>query len=275
MKVKLWGTRGSVAAAGPNTVRYGGDTSSVEVIGEGGRRLILDAGSGIRALGVDLEGVERIDILLSHLHMDHVQGLPFFGPLLDPATEVHIWGPISTTQTLRERLSRYLSPPLFPIRVRDLPNVHFVDVPPGEFDIDSFHITADLISHPGSTLGYRLAEDDAVLSYLPDHEPALGDAHFPGEPHWISGFSLAAQASLLIHDSQYTDAEYPARVGWGHSSTTHLARFAETTGVDRLVTYHHDPAHTDAMLDRQHSNLKAEINGVDVVAGTAELSLEI
>lgn len=274
MNIRLWGTRGSIAAAGPDTVRYGGDTSSVEVVSRTGDRLILDAGSGIRALGVELSGIDKIDILLSHLHMDHVQGLPFFVPMLDPASEVHIWGPVSTTQGLRERLSRYLSPPLFPIMVRDLANVYFHDVPPGEFDINGIHVHADLVSHPGSTLGYRLADSGSSLSYLPDHEPAMGDPAFPGSPEWTSGYALAAGSDLLIHDAQYTDDEYLERVGWGHTSTTQLARFAEMGGVGRVLTFHHDPAHTDEALDLQHSYLESIIDGVEVVRGTADLVVE-
>ena len=155
MKARLWGTRGSIAAAGPSTLRYGGDTSAVELRTAGGQVLILDAGSGLRP--IDAGGAPgRIDILLSHLHMDHVQGLPFFAPMLDPEFEVHVWGPVSTTRSLRERLSRYMSPPLFPVRVRDLKNVRFHDVVPGRFEIGSVEVCADLICHPGSTLGYRL-----------------------------------------------------------------------------------------------------------------------
>jgi phosphoribosyl 1,2-cyclic phosphodiesterase len=275
LKARLWGTRGSIAAAGPDTVRYGGDTSSVEVTTSSGQKLILDAGSGIRPLGSVCERTSRIDILLSHLHMDHVQGLPFFTPLLDPHVETHIWGPISTTQTLRERLSRYLSPPLFPVRVRDLPNVWFHDMPPGKYDLDSVQVTADLVTHPGATLGYRITENGRSLAYIPDHEPALGNPKFPGEPEWTSGFSLAEEASVLIHDAQYTDEEYSERVGWGHTSMSHLARFAELVSVERLVTFHHDPGHTDSMLDDFHAELDEKVNGVPVIAGTASLVIEV
>jgi phosphoribosyl 1,2-cyclic phosphodiesterase len=255
-------------------MRFGGDTSAVEVIDSAGRALILDAGSGIRAIGA-MPGHDRDDILLSHLHMDHVQGLPFFAPLLDPGKEVHIWGPISTTERLRQRLSRYVSPPLFPIHVRDLPNVAFHDVIPGEFEIGNIQIFADLICHPGSTLGYRLNEAGSSLTYMPDHEPGLGVENFPGQRAWTSGLALADKSDVLIHDAQYTDEEYPGRVGWGHSSTTDLARFAELAAPGKLVTFHHDPAHTDAMLDDQHERLGSNLVGVDMVPGTVGLALEI
>lgn len=275
MRFELRGTRGSIASAGPDTVRYGGDTSSVELRTKNDRVLILDAGSGIRKLGDQLGNEARVDILLSHLHMDHVQGLPFFAPLLDPDVEVHIWGPISTTRTLRARLARYLSPPLFPVRVRELANVVFHDVPPSTFEIDSLEITADLITHPGATLGYRLEEDGKTVAFLPDHEPALCNGNFPGEPEWTSGFALADAVDVLIHDAQYTDEEYLAKVGWGHTSTSQLAVFAGMTGVQRLVTFHHDPSHTDTMLDELHRDLESLAHGFKVVPGTADLSIKV
>lgn len=273
MKVKLWGTRGSIASAGPDTVRYGGDTACVEVTDAEGRQLILDAGSGIRPLGASTGEFHRADVLLTHLHMDHVQGLPFYWPLLDPEAEVHLWGPVSTTKSLRERLAKYLSPPLFPVRVRDLAKVYFHDVVPGQFNIGSIQITADLICHPGSTLGYRLEEAGSVLAYIPDHEPALGGTRFPGDPAWTSGFELAEDAGVLIHDSQYTDEEYDARVGWGHTSFSQLVDFARMTRARRLVTFHHDPSHTDSMLDEAHERLPA--HGFELVPGTAGLTIDV
>jgi ribonuclease BN (tRNA processing enzyme) len=271
---RLWGTRGSIAVAGPETIRYGGDTSAVAVRSGDNRLVVLDGGSGLRPIETD--GVfERIDILLSHLHMDHVQGLPFFAPLLDPEREVHVWGPVSTTRTLRQRLARYLSPPLFPVRVRDLSNVTFHDVVPGHFELGTIEVSADLVSHPGSTLGYRLVEDGATLTYLPDHEPAFGARLFPGEPEWTSGYDLARGADVLIHDAQYDDEEYVERVGWGHSSTSQLAAFAEMTEVERLVTFHHDPAHTDDMLDELHERLESQVGDTTVVPGVTGLVVEV
>lgn len=275
MKVTLWGTRGSIASAGPDTVEYGGDTSSVEVRTKNGRVIILDAGSGIRRLGNSLKDETRVDILLSHLHMDHVQGLPFFAPLLDPNVEVHIWGPISTTRTLRARLARYLSPPLFPVRVRELPKVVFHDVPPSSFEVDRVRVDADLITHPGATLGYRLTENGTTLAYLPDHEPALACLRFPNEPEWTSGYDLATKADVLIHDAQYTDDEYAERIGWGHTSVTQLIAFAELTEAKRLVTFHHDPPHTDDMLDDLHEGLRPKVNGYELIPGKTGLTIEV
>ncbi len=252
MKVRFWGTRGSLATAGPETVRYGGNTACVELRAEGAPLVVLDAGSGIRALGASLAAdVTRIDILLSHLHMDHVQGLGFFAPLFRPGLEIHIWGPPSTTLTLRERLTRYLSPPLFPVALRDLaPDLVLHDVPTDEpFELGSLRVTAALVIHPGPTVGYRITDGRTTLSYLPDHEPALGSRDFPEPAQWTSGLALAAGADLLIHDAQYTEAEYAVRVGWGHSTLEHAVLLAREANVAKLATFHHDPSHDDTTID--------------------------
>lgn len=251
MKVTFWGTRGSLAAPGPDTARYGGNTSCVEVEGDDGSLLVLDAGTGIRPLGAKLVGtVSRVHLLLTHLHMDHIQGLGFFAPLYVPGREVHIWGPASTTLSLRARLARYMSPPLFPVRMRDLPcklTVH--EVPSGSFRIGELTIDSALVCHPGPTVGYRVGSREGGLAYLPDHEPALGvRGSLPGDG-WTSGSSLAAGVELLIHDAQYDDAEYETRVGWGHCTMRHAIEFATLAGVRKLAFFHHDPAHDDSSLD--------------------------
>jgi phosphoribosyl 1,2-cyclic phosphodiesterase len=256
MNVTLWGTRGSLAAPGPETAGYGGNTSCVEVRGPNGTVLVLDAGTGIRRLGSALSSksaspLRRVDLLLTHLHMDHLQGLGFFGPIYNPAMEVHIWGPASTTQNLWDRLTRYLSPPLFPVHLGDLPcQLTLHEVPCGDFAIGEFQISSALICHPGPTVGYRIATDDAILAYLPDHEPALGEPAFPSQQEWTSGYDLAQGVDLLIHDAQYSSHEYPLHVGWGHSSLQHALDFAALAGVGQLVLFHHDPAHTDADIER-------------------------
>ncbi len=249
MKVTLWGTRGSVGRAGPETVIYGGDTSAVEVQSRNGDVVVLDGGSGVVRLGAALAGtLRRVDVLLTHLHLDHIQGLGFFAPIFDPQCEVHVWGPMSQNMHLGQRLGRYFSPPLFPVRLRELPSLYLHDLEPGTCWIGPFAIDADFVSHPGPTLGYRLTEGSSSVCYLPDHEPALGVTTFPAGPEWTSGHALAEGADLLIHDFQYTDEEYHERIGWGHSSFEHALGFSEQAGVDTLATFHHDPEHSDAML---------------------------
>ncbi len=250
MKVELWGVRGSLPTAGPSTTRYGGNTSCVAVRTVEGNLVVLDAGTGIAALGRSLGHEDRIDILLTHLHLDHIQGLGFFAPLFDPDTEVHIWGPASPTSDLRSRLTRYLSPPLFPVRLRDLPcRLHLHDSTLGAFELPGLAARAALVCHPGPTVGYRLVAEEGSLAYLPDHEPALGVRDFPGQPSWTSGWGLAQNVDLLLHDAQYTDEEYCSRVGWGHSSLTQAVAFAELAGARQLVAFHHDPGHDDDFLD--------------------------
>ena len=267
MRVTLWGTRGSLATPGNETVRYGGNTSCVEVRGSDGTLLILDAGTGIRRLGANLgPDAGRVDLLLSHLHMDHIQGLGFFRPLDQPGHEVHIWGPPSTTLDLRTRLGRYLSPPLFPVRLSELPcSLTLHDVPLEAFEIGSLKIAAALVCHPGPTVGYRITENGASIAYIPDHEPALGVRQFPEASEWTSGFDLATGVDLLIHDAQYSAVEYPRHVGWGHSAVRHAIAFATAAKVKRLVTFHHDPGHDDVALDRL----------IDEARNSAELPFEL
>jgi phosphoribosyl 1,2-cyclic phosphodiesterase len=271
MKVTLWGTRGSLATPGPETVRYGGNTSCVEVRGCDGTLLVLDAGTGIRRLGAKLRlEAGRMDLLLTHLHMDHIQGLGFFTPLDQPGQEAHIWGPPSTTLDLQARLSRYLSPPLFPVRLSELPcDLTLHDVPLAEFRIGSLKVVAALVCHPGPTVGYRITEDGVSMAYIPDHEPALGALRFPEESEWTSGFDLAAGVDLLIHDAQYSAAQYLQRMGWGHSSVLHAVAFAAAAKVKRLVTFHHDPGHDDATLDRLIDEARKSVDvSFEIIPGT-------
>jgi phosphoribosyl 1,2-cyclic phosphodiesterase len=218
---------------------------------------VFDAGTGIQELGQDLVGqVKVVNLLLTHLHMDHIQGLGFCAPLFDPETEVHIWGPASASYKLQWRLRRYLSPPLFPVRLRDLPaEVILHELPGPSFDIGPFHISSMIVSHPGPTLGYRIEAAEGIVTYIPDHEPALGQGKFPLTGEWTSGYGLAAGADLLIHDSQYSDEEYSKHIGWGHSSLSQTLKFSELARVKRLVPFHHDPSHDDAALDKMFADV--------------------
>lgn len=271
MRVRLWGTRGSLAAPGADTARYGGNTSCVEVRGPDGTVLVLDAGTGIRPLGRTLAGeVRRVDVLLTHLHMDHIQGLGFFAPLYDPDVETHLWGPASTILDLRGRLMRYLSPPLFPVHLRDLRRLVLHDFPAGEFAIGELRIVAEPICHPGFTVGLRIAAGSSTLTYLTDHEPALGVPSFPASADWTSGYELARDVDLLLHDAQYSLEEYADHVGWGHSAIEHALVFARLTRAQHLVTFHHDPAHDDDDLDRLTAAARAAVDVACAVTVGAE-----
>jgi ribonuclease BN (tRNA processing enzyme) len=214
--------------------------------------VILDAGTGIRELGVSLDGhhPKRIDLLLSHLHIDHLEGLPYFGPVWDPEVELHIWGPSSPVTSLEDRVATYLSPPLFPVHLAEVPSsLVFHDAPAVSWRLGSFLVSAQPISHPGPTLGYRIEEEGKVLAYLTDHEPALGMDLRSVAPDWISGYAIALGADVLLHDCQYSEEEYGERVGWGHSNTEHVAAFAELAKAQRLLLFHHDPMHGDDELE--------------------------
>jgi len=251
VKVTVWGTRGSQATPGPDTVRYGGNTSCIELRAQPDTRVVLDAGTGLRRLGVQLShDVRRVDILLTHLHMDHIQGLGFFSPLFRPNFEVHIWGPGSATADLRTRLTRYMSPPLFPVRLPELPcDLHMHDLNEGCVEVPGFTVHTALVCHPGPTVGYRMDNAHGSLAYLPDHEPMLSCSRFADSPEWCSGLEIAAGVDVLLHDAQYTDAEYKQCVGWGHSTLNHALGFARLANVKHLMPFHHDPAHDDNTLD--------------------------
>jgi phosphoribosyl 1,2-cyclic phosphodiesterase len=276
MKVKVWGARGSVPAPGPEMNRYGGNTSCVSVMLDDGGVLILDAGTGIRTLGFALAaGMPNINILLTHLHLDHIQGLMFFPPCFKTDSRITIWGPASPEASLEHRVARYISAPLSPVEVRELPcDVSFRDTPASEWEIGSARIRAESVTHRGPTLGYRITEGQTALCYIPDHEPGLGAPLDSVEPEWISGFDLARGAHLLIHDCQYTDQEYPEHVGWGHSPLADTLTFARRTEAERVLLFHHDPLHTDDFLDSFYGSAISRWEALGGSANQIELAAE-
>jgi phosphoribosyl 1,2-cyclic phosphodiesterase len=247
---------------GEATVRYGGNTTCVEIRRDGRLSLILDAGTGIKRLGEELDPAAEVHVLLTHLHLDHVEGLRFFAPLWQPEGAVHIWGPSSPVHSLEERIARSFSPPLFPVDLGDIPSeVQFHDVPAEAWELDGIRILAVPVSHPGSTVGFRLEHDGSSLAFIPDHEPVLGVDLAELEPEWVSGHAVADGVDVLLHDSQYSEEEYADRVGWGHSSVADAVVFAQKARVGRLVLFHHDPDRSDAGVDRLVQQAAALWNG--------------
>jgi phosphoribosyl 1,2-cyclic phosphodiesterase len=281
MKLKIWGARGSIPAPGPETMRYGGNTSTVEVTLSDGSTLILDAGTGIRNLGLDFTPTEQpIHILLTHLHLDHIQGLMFFAPAFRDDSEILVWGPPSTEASLCERIARYISAPLAPLDVRELP-ISFHDAEPLDWQIGPARVRALRVNHRGPTLGYRIEDAGVSLCYIPDHEPAIGTQLSALDDDWISGFELARDASLLIHDCQYSDEEYASHLGWGHCPLADALEFARRTRARRVLLFHHDPLHTDDFLDSfaeeaaaRWQSLGGDARQIELARERTEIALE-
>ncbi len=259
MRAKVWGARGSIPSPGPEMNRYGGNTSCVELTLSTGETLIIDAGTGIRTLGFALPpDMPSINILLTHLHLDHIQGLMFFPPCFRAESTIRIWGPNSPEASLEARIARYISAPLSPVEVRELPcDVSFLEAPASEWQIGGAKIRAEAVTHRGPTLGFRIEDAGKTLCYISDHEPALGAPLDDLEPEWISGYNLARDADLLIHDCQYADDEYGGHEGWGHSRVTDALTFAKRVGARQTLLFHHDPLHTDGFLDDLHAGARA------------------
>lgn len=261
MKINLWGVRGSIQTSGPETKNYGTRTSCI-YLSDADHVLILDAGTGIQQFNSINFGEKRIDVLLTHLHMDHILGLGFFNPFFDPEMEVHIWGPKIKSETLRSRLSRYLSPPLFPVLLRDLPcKLVFHEIGNSDFQINNFKIVSNYVIHPGPTVGFRVTGRNSVFTYIPDHEPALGCDGMIRDPKWMSGFNLASEADLLYHDGQYTRQEYKSKRGWGHSCIDDSLLFASICRAKNLIIAHHDPSHSDEDLSRIYADILSKPRG--------------
>ena len=249
---------------GPETVRYGGNTSCVEVAVGEDAALVLDAGTGIRALGFELarRGTRRVHLLLTHLHLDHLEGLRFFAPLWDSSVSLDVWGPPSPILGLRDRIARSFSPPLFPVDLSAVPaKVTFHDIPREPWGIEGVTLAADLVLHPGPTVGFRIETNGSSAAYLPDHEPALAGPIEEKPIEWLSGASVAADVDVLLHDAQYFEDEYAERVGWGHSSVADTVGFTDAVGARSLVLFHHEPTHADESLERLEARARSLAGG--------------
>jgi ribonuclease BN (tRNA processing enzyme) len=199
-----------------------------------------------------------VHLLLTHLHLDHLEGLRFFAPLWDERVTLDIWGPPSPLLSLRERISRSFSPPLFPIDLHEVPaQVTFHDVPRQPWTLDGARLLADLVAHRGPTVGFRIETATSSVAYLPDHEPALVGTIADRSRDWISGAAIADDVDILLHDAQYFEDEYEERIGWGHSSVSDAVAFARAVGARRLLLFHHEPRHSDDSLARLEARARS------------------
>ena len=254
--VTFWGTRGSIPTPGAHTARYGGNTSCVAVSGMRDQLVILDAGSGIRPLGRELSrlatGPMNLDILLSHTHWDHIQGLPFFQPLNTKGHAVRIYGSAQAGVPLEEILDRQMDPVVFPVPLKALAaDLTVTEVSHGSFEIDGFLVEAFRLRHPGTTLGYKLvpAMGGRVFAYVTDNELGSGGSYdVPAD--WRSQLvKFLGGVDTLVHDGMYSEAMIESRAGWGHSTPEQAVGLAAEAGCRRLVLFHHEPEHDDGDID--------------------------
>jgi phosphoribosyl 1,2-cyclic phosphodiesterase len=251
--VTFYGVRGSCPCSGDRYRRYGGNTSCLLIEIEGDEPLIVDLGTGARALGDVLLAQARATgnplqatALLTHLHFDHILGIPFFSPLQDPGARLTLHGPAQMRGTVRDALHAAVQPPVFPIHMDEFPGkMVMIDTREEDFSIGSAKVMARSIPHSGITLGYRIEAEGRTIAYLPDHQA-------PVDRRTISdaALELCDNVDLLLHDGQYTEEEFSTKADWGHSTAAFAVHVAAESGAKRLVLTHHDPSHEDRDLDR-------------------------
>ena len=285
MRVRFFGTRGSIATPGPHTLRYGGNTSCIEVQSSAGTLVILDMGTGAAVLGRELMArgePSRGHILISHTHRDHIQGIPFFAPLFVPGFEWDIYGPRGLHQGLRQTLAGQMQSTYFPVTLEQLgATIRYRELVEGRLRIGDIEVTCRYLNHPALTLGYRLEADGAALVYACDHEPhshalATGVGDFLGEDRRHAEF--LAGADLVVHDAQYRASEYPQKIGWGHSTIEYACAVARLAKVGQLALTHHDPMRDDAAIDALVDSLRTEgfrLAGPHIVAAAEGHEVEL
>jgi phosphoribosyl 1,2-cyclic phosphodiesterase len=261
MKLRFWGVRGSISVPGPDTVQFGGNTSCLQICEDNQPIIILDAGTGIRKLGLDIltnhKDKKDIHLLLSHTHWDHIQGLPFFAPLYIPGYSVSIYGPVHYEKSLEQILDRQMEYTYFPVRVAELAaKISYHGLKEDTFKIGGITVRTKYLNHPVLCLGYRFEHGGKSITYCTDHEPyfnLFGETgvedeevkEVVAEQNRVF-FDFIRGSDLLVLDTQYTETEYPNRVGWGHGYTTHNMEIVSQCNIKRWALFHHDPDRSDA-----------------------------
>ncbi|MEO1063143.1 MAG: MBL fold metallo-hydrolase [Actinomycetota bacterium] len=261
--MKFLGVRGSTPSPGEATSGYGGNTSCVGVLPDDAPPMVLDLGTGLRRLS---EGPMRAIALVTHLHFDHVQGLPFCAGLLHHGAQIDIYGPPQEQGSLRDAFEQFVRPPLFPVQLDHLPGEYrFHEVDEERFEVaPGVEVEARRVPHPGPTNGYRIECDGASLAYIPDHQE-------PTDPLDVAPgvLELAREVDLLIHDAQYTPEEFARKSDWGHCTVEFAVGVALQARARRLALFHHDPSHSDGLIDVMVSGARecaARFGSLDVFA---------
>ena len=286
-RLKFWGVRGSIPSPGPSTLRYGGNTSCLEVRNED-RFFIFDAGSGIRELGNSLlNSGQNIKghIFISHLHWDHIQGIPFFTPAYIPGNEFTFYSAKDVNSGLKELISSQMDSVYFPVEMDDMcAELQFHALQEGRFEVDNIPVETIFVNHPGNALGYKLYLDDTILVYISDNEPfesapAENADDYIGEDGNEKLIEFISGSDILVHDAQYTPEEYESKVTWGHSPYDYTVNLALRAGVKKLFLFHHDPMHNDEKVDEILAGAKSlaasSDSRMEIEAAREGLMLEI
>jgi len=279
MLIKCWGSRGSIPVSGQDYIRYGGDTTCLEIRTRNGHIIVVDAGTGIRRLGNALleEGCFRYDIIFTHAHWDHLMGFPFFKPIYREKAEIRIQGCPFAQKFVETMLSKVMSPPNFPVRFGEV-RARIDQEPscPEQFEIDGISISPIRLSHPNQGTGFKFTEDGRSFVFLTDNE--LGFMHKGGLP-FEAYQEVCAGADLLIHDAEYTEAEYRETVQWGHSTFESALELGLAAGVKRLGLFHLNQDRTDSDVDRIveicRESVRREASELECFAVAADMSFEV